>query len=330
MRLSATLAGAALSFLLLATAASTTAPTDELLIDTTRPVACTRKTHTGDNISVHYNGTLASDGSEFDSSMRGGVPFTFELGAGEVIKGWDMGLLDMCIGERRTLTIPPRLGYGRSGSGPIPGGATLVFETELVGIEGVQKEEEVVVVPGEKGKGKELAAGEGHLSVAAPDLKAGALAATHASTAAVIAPATATATATATAASAISPMESDDNDNECHLLGPYALFVQGALGLLALLALVVKRWREHPRRPVKIWFFDVSKQVFGSALLHLANVLMSMLSSGSFDVATATTATGGEEEDQPNPCSFYLLNIFIDVSGFSDLGDWGKVSRAEC
>jgi hypothetical protein len=72
---------------------------------------------------------------------------------------------------------------------------------------------------------------------------------------------------------------------------------------------------------MKIWFFDVSKQVFGSVLLHLANVLMSMLSSGKFDVAATTSATTkyagtNEEGDQPNPCSFYLLNLAIDVSRF--------------
>jgi hypothetical protein len=115
-----------------------------------------------------------------------------------------------------------------------------------------------------------------------------------------------------------SPMDSEDN-GECHLLGPYALIVQAALGLLAVSSLVYKRWRERPRRPLKIWFFDVSKQVFGSVLLHLANVLMSMLSSGSFDVASKTKATAqyagqDDEGNQPNPCSFYLLNIFIDVS----------------
>lgn len=54
---------------------------------------------------------------------------------------WDQGLLDMCIGEKRTLTIPPEYGYGDRGIGPIPGGATLVFETELVGIDGVEKDE---------------------------------------------------------------------------------------------------------------------------------------------------------------------------------------------
>jgi hypothetical protein len=112
-------------------------------------------------------------------------------------------------------------------------------------------------------------------------------------------------------------MDSEDDNGECHLLGPYALIVQGALGLLALSALVYKRWRETPRRPLKIWFFDVSKQVFGSVLLHLANILMSMLSSGKFDVASKTQATtklAGDGEEQPNPCSFYLLNLAIDVS----------------
>lgn len=58
-----------------------------------------------------------------------------------VTRRWDQGSLDMCVGEKRTLTIPPELGYGNRGIGPIPGGATLVFETELVGIEGVSKDE---------------------------------------------------------------------------------------------------------------------------------------------------------------------------------------------
>merc|ERR1712116_51150 len=62
-------------------------------------------------------------------------PFSFQLGAGQVIKGWDQGLTDMCIGEKRTLTIPPQLGYGDQGAGNvIPPGATLKFDVELVGI----------------------------------------------------------------------------------------------------------------------------------------------------------------------------------------------------
>ena len=98
-------------------------------------------------------------------------------------------------------------------------------------------------------------------------------------------------------------------NGECKLLGPFALFVQGALGLLALLSLVFKRWRERPQRPVKIWAFDASKQVVGSALLHVANLLMSMLSSGELTIKA--------NHYQANPCSFYLLNLAIDVGSVS-------------
>ena len=98
------------------------------------------------------------------------------------------------------------------------------------------------------------------------------------------------------------------NNGECSLLGPFALFIQGALGALALLSLVYKRWRERPQRPVKIWAFDASKQVVGSILLHIANLLMSMLSSGQLSVTIAS------DRYQANPCSFYLLNLAIDVS----------------
>jgi hypothetical protein len=122
-----------------------------------------------------------------------------------------------------------------------------------------------------------------------------------------------------TAAAQASPKDGEDSgESKCNLLGDFALLVQGALGLLAVSSLAVKRLREHPRRPLKIWFFDVSKQVFGSVLLHLANVLMSMLSSGEFDVlseaqATALPAAASDDGTQPNPCSFYLLNLAIDV-----------------
>ncbi|CAD6580759.1 MAG: Peptidyl-prolyl cis-trans isomerase fpr2 [Alectoria sarmentosa] len=102
---------------------------------------CGRKTQRGDSISVHYRGTLASDGSEFDASYNRGKPLDFTVGKGQVIKGWDEGLLDMCIGDKRTLTIPPEFGYGERAMGPIPAGSTLIFETELMGIEGVTKDE---------------------------------------------------------------------------------------------------------------------------------------------------------------------------------------------
>ncbi|OJJ74831.1 hypothetical protein ASPBRDRAFT_463782 [Aspergillus brasiliensis CBS 101740] len=129
----------ALSLTTLASASS--ASDSNLGIEVTHPVECTRKTQIGDTVSMHYRGKLASDGSEFDASYNRGTPLKFKLGAGRVIKGWDQGLQDMCIGEKRTLTIPPELGYGDRGIGPIPGGATLIFETELVGIQGVKRDE---------------------------------------------------------------------------------------------------------------------------------------------------------------------------------------------
>lgn len=115
----------------------------ELKIEVTHKVECERKTKKGDKVSMHYRGTLAADGSQFDASYDRGSPLDFKVGAGQVIKGWDQGLLDMCIGEKRTLTIPPEYGYGDRGIGPIPGGATLIFETELVGIAGVEPPKKV-------------------------------------------------------------------------------------------------------------------------------------------------------------------------------------------
>ena len=121
--------------------------------------------------------------------------------------------------------------------------------------------------------------------------------------------------------SSSSPKEPDNG--ECRLLGPFAIFVQGALGCAALLALVYKRWRERPQRPMKIWFFDVSKQVVGSVLVHIANLLMSMLSSGQFSIkldpntvvarSLQRRMTDEHGNYKPNPCSFYLLNLAIDV-----------------
>jgi len=130
--------------------------------------------------------------------------------------------------------------------------------------------------------------------------------------------AAALATASAAAGSDKGPHESPSN-GECRLLGPFALIVQGALGGLALLSLVYKRWKERPQRPLKIWTFDVSKQVVGSVLVHVANLLMSLLSSGQLSIKVGpqyvsrdTVATDGRY--MPNPCSFYLLNLAIDVS----------------
>ncbi|KAL8703831.1 MAG: hypothetical protein Q9201_002980 [Fulgogasparrea decipioides] len=86
---------------------------------------CSRKTQRGDTVDVHYRGTLASDGSEFDASYKRGQPLSFTVGKGMVIQGWDEGLLDMCIGDKRKLTIPPEFGYGQRAMGAIPAGSTL-------------------------------------------------------------------------------------------------------------------------------------------------------------------------------------------------------------
>ncbi|CAZ83175.1 unnamed protein product [Tuber melanosporum] len=123
----------------------------------------------------------------------------------------------------------------------------------------------------------------------------------------------------------------NDESGRCELLGSFALFVQAALGALALLSLVWKRARESPQRPMLIWWFDVSKQVVGSVLVHAANILLSMLSSGTFSTEPTPKSLGaatptferllrrqveGDEPDfyHPNPCSFYLLNLAIDTT----------------
>jgi len=84
----------------------------------------------GQNVSVNYRGTL-ENGKEFDSSY-GRSPFNFPLGAGQVIKGWDEGVSGMKVGGKRKLIIPPELGYGKRGIGPIPPDSTLIFEVELL------------------------------------------------------------------------------------------------------------------------------------------------------------------------------------------------------
>ncbi len=88
----------------------------------------------GKRVTVHYTGWL-TNGTKFDSSRDRGQPFSFGLGAGQVIKGWDEGVAGMKVGGRRKLTIPSALGYGERGTGPIPGGATLVFTVELLGVD---------------------------------------------------------------------------------------------------------------------------------------------------------------------------------------------------
>jgi len=92
-----------------------------------------REAKKGDVVEVHYTGWL-TDGKKFDSSVGRG-PFSFDLGAGQVIAGWDRGVAGMKVGGKRKLTVPPELGYGSRGfPGVIPPQATLVFEVELLGI----------------------------------------------------------------------------------------------------------------------------------------------------------------------------------------------------
>ncbi len=91
-----------------------------------------REAHVGETAVVHYTGWL-EDGTKFDSSVDRGTPFSFPLGAGRVIKGWDEGVVGMTIGTKRKLTIPSHLGYGSRGAGRvIPPDATLIFEVELL------------------------------------------------------------------------------------------------------------------------------------------------------------------------------------------------------
>ncbi len=151
MKIATLIASIVLSFGLLVSAD----PDGRLQVGIKRAVPaeqCSRKTKKGDQLEMHYRGTLKATGEQFDASYDRGQPFSFQLGAGQVIKGWDQGLLDMCIGEARKLVIPPNLGYGKAGAGGIiPPDATLglsraleitclanciVFEVELLGIKG--------------------------------------------------------------------------------------------------------------------------------------------------------------------------------------------------
>jgi FKBP-type peptidyl-prolyl cis-trans isomerase FkpA len=110
-------------------------PPTKLEIDDTK-VGTGREAKTGDTVHVQYTGTLM-DGTKFDSSYdHGGDPFKFTIGQGQVIKGWDQGVVGMKVGGKRRLEIPPDLGYGANGSPPkIPGGAGLIFDIELVSID---------------------------------------------------------------------------------------------------------------------------------------------------------------------------------------------------
>jgi len=118
---------------------TTAAPTQpgvtvtELQIENTK-IGTGAEAVAGKSVMVHYTGWL-TDGTKFDSSKDHGQPFSFQLGAGQVIKGWDQGVAGMKVGGIRKLTIPSSLGYGERGAGGvIPPNATLVFEVELLGV----------------------------------------------------------------------------------------------------------------------------------------------------------------------------------------------------
>ena len=92
-------------------------------------------TDTGDVLHVHYHGWLLDDSTMFDSSYLRQEPYVFTLGAGQVIAGWDEGLVNMRVGGERQLIVPPDLAYGGQSRGPIPANSTLIFEVELVAVE---------------------------------------------------------------------------------------------------------------------------------------------------------------------------------------------------
>jgi len=109
----------------------TGAPPSELVTDDVF-VGGGQAAASGDHVTVHYVGVSFSTGKQFDSSWDRRSPFPFELGEGRVIKGWDFGVVGMREGGRRTLVIPPSLGYGARGMGPIAPNETLVFVVDLV------------------------------------------------------------------------------------------------------------------------------------------------------------------------------------------------------
>jgi len=107
-----------------------------LKIDVLKRLECTERTVEGSTIRVHYDGSLYATGKRFETS-HGNKPWgPFTLGAKMAIQGYEQGLLDMCVGEKRLLTVPPELAYGEHGSGPIPPNAALKFEVDLVSLEG--------------------------------------------------------------------------------------------------------------------------------------------------------------------------------------------------
>merc|ERR1719309_767610 len=126
-----------LSLQLLRTVLSKSVSKGNLQVEVTKEVKCkeNQKAHEGDKVTVHYGGFL-QDGKKFDSSFDRSQPFTFTMGVGQVIPGWDQGLLGVCAGEERHLVVPAPLAYGDRGAGDvIPPGATLLFDIVIVDVE---------------------------------------------------------------------------------------------------------------------------------------------------------------------------------------------------
>jgi FKBP-type peptidyl-prolyl cis-trans isomerase len=114
---------------------SGTSPSGGALVSTDLVVGTGATAVSGDTVTVHYIGTF-TNGTKFDSSYDRNQPFTFRLGAGQVIAGFDQGVTGMRVGGKRRLTIPPSLAYGSQGQGTIPPNSTLVFEIDLLSIAG--------------------------------------------------------------------------------------------------------------------------------------------------------------------------------------------------
>jgi FKBP-type peptidyl-prolyl cis-trans isomerase len=106
---------------------------DGVVIEVLRQGSGDKAAKSGDTLQVHYVGTL-EDGTVFDSSVARNKPFAFIIGRGNVIQGWDRGLMGMKVGEKRKLTISPEMGYGAQAVGKIPANSTLIFEVELLDI----------------------------------------------------------------------------------------------------------------------------------------------------------------------------------------------------
>jgi len=127
--------GLILSLCVLYAAAESNEDVKKLRISTiSKPDDCKKVAKNGDKLTMHYRGTLL-DGTVFDESYKRGEPFSFVLGSGMVIRGWEEGIPGMCVGELRRLMIPASMGYGSRAVGPIPANSALIFEIELLDAE---------------------------------------------------------------------------------------------------------------------------------------------------------------------------------------------------